>query len=74
VRQPPDLEPVPTIKELAKQRLAIDASGGHGSHYRVTPEGQQMIYDAMARNAERGRAWEATRRKELADERARTGE
>lgn len=70
---PPDLEHVPTVAELAKRGLAhlrqrtyreTETFGKPktDTRYEITPEGQQLILDAMKRNAERGRAWDAQRR------------
>jgi len=53
---PPDLEHVPTIAELAKRGLARNEAKS-GTRFRVSPEGQKLIYDAMERNAARCRAW-----------------
>jgi hypothetical protein len=67
---PPDLEHVPTVAELVRQGMAravtvkyFDAAGKPKSdtRYTVTAKGQQLIDDAMTRNAERGRAWDARR-------------
>src|SRR4051812_45166415 len=58
---PPDLEPVPTLAELAAQGLArqeVDPRNGT-RYYRVSAEGQTILSDSMARNAARSRAWEA---------------
>lgn len=52
--QHPELEHVPTVLELAAQGLARPVDGG--SAYRIEPAGQQLIYDAMKRNAERLKA------------------
>lgn len=65
---PPDHEPVPTVPELARKGLAkpvtatyVDRAGEvkKDTRYQVSDEGQQLIYDAMKRNAERGRMWNA---------------
>lgn len=59
-QEPPDLEPVPTVAELASSGLAIvieRTTKGVPSVFRLKPEGQQIINEAMARNAERRRAW-----------------
>jgi hypothetical protein len=67
---PPDYEHVPTVPELARQGLAreqvakrIDKAGQTKSdtRYVVSPKGQQLIVDAMQRNADRSRAWDARR-------------
>jgi hypothetical protein len=53
---PDDLEPVPTLRQLHTKGLASvleRTTKGEPSILRPTPEGQQLIYDAMARNAER---------------------
>ena len=69
---PPDYEQVPTLAELASQGLArertrrwFDRAEGKtksDTRYEVSAEGQQMIYDAMRRNAERGRRFDMERR------------
>lgn len=51
-----DLEHVPTLPELHTQGLATVVgrnANGDPTHYLATPKGQQMIYDAMRRNAEK---------------------
>jgi len=48
------LEHVPTVPELYKRKLAVVLERnkkGEPTLYRLTPEGQQEIYDVMARNA-----------------------
>jgi hypothetical protein len=50
---------VPTAAELYHQQLseAVERNKkGEPTVYRLKPEGQQMILDAMQHNAERGRA------------------
>lgn len=54
----PELEHVPTVPELYAKGLAVvmvwtDGKDKKPTHYRLKPEGQQMIYDTMRRNAER---------------------
>lgn len=51
--QHPELEHVPTVLELAARGLARPVDG---SAYRLEPEGQELIYAAMRRNAERLKA------------------
>lgn len=58
--QHPELEHVPTVLELAARGLARPV---HGSAYRIEPEGQELIYDAMRRNAERVKADPELRRR-----------
>lgn len=62
---PPDYEAVPTMPELQKRGLALIVAGtskGAATHYRATPEGQQLINDTMKRNAARCKAWDEQRR------------
>lgn len=59
---PPKLEDVPTVAELVKNGLAtMVETGKRGTFYRISDTGQQLIYDAMKRNAEKGRAYEEQR-------------
>jgi len=55
---PDDYEHVPTVPELARQGLAKMRPGKKGapSYYRVSPEGEALMKDAMHRNAQRLRA------------------
>lgn len=67
----PELEHVPTLPELHARRpklAEVVAVNGKGepTHYRATPEGQQLIYDAMARNAPKARENDEQRRAEAA--------
>ena len=58
---PPDLERVPAVTELASSGLAIvleRTTKGVPTVFRLKPEGQQIINDTMARNAARCRAWQ----------------
>ena len=53
-----ELEHVPTVPELYAKGFAVVVSWTDGkkktpTHYRLKPEGQQVIYDTMKRNAER---------------------
>lgn len=53
---PDDLEPVPTMHDLVKMGLASVLernTKGEATVVRASPEGQQLIYDAMSRNATR---------------------
>jgi hypothetical protein len=53
---PDEIEAVPTAPELAAQGLAevvARSKTGAATHYRLTAEGQQMVFDAMKRNAQR---------------------
>lgn len=66
---PPDYEAVPTVTELALRGLAVERPRTVPDYrtgktrtelrYEVTPEGQKILNEAMARNAERCRAWAA---------------
>lgn len=47
----PGYEPVPTVAELAVRGLAKNS----GSGFRLTPEGQDLIYQVQRRNALRAR-------------------
>lgn len=50
---------VPTCNELYRQNLAVAIERnkkGEPTVYRLKSAGQQMIYDAMRHNAERGKA------------------
>lgn len=51
----PGHEPVPTVAELAARGLAKDISRTSTPSYRISPEGQQLIYDTQRRNALRAR-------------------
>lgn len=56
---PADLEPVPSVPELASMGLArvVERTrDGKPSVYSVTPDGTAMINAIMTRNAERMRA------------------
>lgn len=68
---PPDLEHVPTTAELIKRGLAQEVVHKFRDHsafktraerrVEISPAGQQLIYDAMKRNAERCKVWNARR-------------
>jgi len=58
VIEAPKLEPVPTVKELVRNQLAEPIAQ---SHYRISPEGQQIVYDVMARNAAKLREYNEQR-------------
>lgn len=56
--KPPTLEHVPTVEELRVQGLAVIAERGkRGTFYRILPEGQKLILDAMKRNGLALKAW-----------------
>lgn len=57
--EPEDIEPVPTVPELAKKGLArvvVAGKTAETSTYSVSPEGYELIHAVMARNAARRRA------------------
>lgn len=59
---PDDLEPVPTLPELAKMGLASvleRTTKGDPTVFRVHPDGQALIYKIMASNAEKKRRHDA---------------
>lgn len=61
---PPDIEPVPTARELVPMGLArvIERnSKGEPTILTIDPAGQQLINDIMQRNAKRRREHEAQR-------------
>lgn len=58
--QHPELEHVPTVLELAAVGLARPVAK---NAYRLEPEGQQRIYEAMRRNADRLKANPELRRR-----------
>lgn len=51
----PGREPVPTLEELAARGLATNVSRTSTPAYRLSPEGQALIYDAQRRNSLRAR-------------------
>lgn len=53
---PPSLERVPTVEELVRLGLAVLVST-KPPRYRLTPEGQDIVYSTMRRNAYRMKKW-----------------
>lgn len=59
---PPDLEHVPTVVELARMGLArvvVSGKTAETSTYNVTAEGHALVHEVMKRNAERAKAHRA---------------
>lgn len=57
---------VPTVEELAKRKLAVPTgwtATKKVTHWRILPEGQELIHDAMRHNALEQRAADEERRR-----------